>query len=73
MFHKSFMGRFGDALPCSANGYVPEKGDAPEDCGHWDRNDNWDLDEWDAFVKAAVKATEDAVADLEAWRNGSAP
>lgn len=81
MFHRSDMGSFGGHLPCDLNGFVPEKGDKPEDFKFGHDTFTVDFDEWgngyrgyakeqwEAFVASAVKEAEIASDALEEWRS----
>lgn len=70
MFHKSTLGSFGTNLPCDMGGMVPELGDEFEDMtfsSDW----NFDDDEWEAWVDAAIEATYRACKALHEWQTGS--
>lgn len=78
MSHKSYLGSFGDRLPCDLQGYVPQRGDKPEDFIFEDDIFTADFDAygngykgcahdlWADFVDKAVQMTFEASSALSA-------
>lgn len=75
MFHFSNYGQFGMPLQRYAdlNGYVPEQGDKLQDfvfpTGWFDSEDeDFNQEDWEGFIEAAVEATTVAERKLQDWR-----
>lgn len=76
-FHKSNLGRFGVALPCDMNGFVPEADDTADmfqvDLVGDDQREWWYEDGgFEGWRDEAVAKTEKAVAALEEWQEQNA-
>lgn len=65
-FHKSSLGKFGEGIPCDRDGYVPEEGDEFSD---FDFGGYLEEDDWEEFLEDAIFCTNEALSDLEDWRN----
>ena len=81
-FHRTNLGTFGESLPADSNGYVPDATTGPweltydhgtasthaEDGSLTEYGAWWEA-EWPVLVDEAIRATEEAQANLSEWQN----